>query len=218
MRDARLGNELQRLRDPNARAVSVALKGRGSLLLGGHLGAAYFFSDQTGRMTTSTYYRAALPEWAERWNGRKPADAVFGKAWERLLPADLKPRIASFLTRFTTHTAPALANLPRQVIHGDFNPHNLLADPADPTQLTGLLDFGDMTLSHRICDLAVAASYLVEPADPAILLAPLTRTQAGMPRATTPLVTTRKMSVGAPPLIQAVSVRFGPMLPPPLAW
>lgn len=82
-----LADEL-RLRDPNARAVSVALKGRGSLLLGGHLGAAYFFSDQTGRMTTSTYYRASLPEWAERWNGRKPADAVFGKTWERLLPAE----------------------------------------------------------------------------------------------------------------------------------
>ncbi|WP_374390863.1 phosphotransferase [Tabrizicola sp.] len=91
------------------------------------------------------------------------------------LPKDLKPRIAAFLTRFTTHTAPALANLPRQVIHGDFNPHNLLADPGQPGTLTGILDFGDMTLSHRICDLAVAASYLIDPADPAGLLVPLTR-------------------------------------------
>jgi Ser/Thr protein kinase RdoA (MazF antagonist) len=59
------------------------------------------------------------------------------------------------------------------VIHGDFNPHNLLADPADPRHLTGILDFGDMTLSHRICDLAVAGSYLIDPADPAALLGPL---------------------------------------------
>ena len=90
------------------------------------------------------------------------------------LPGDLKPRIISYLTHFATHTGPALAKLPRQVIHGDFNPHNLLADPADPSHLTGILDFGDMTLSHRICDLAVAASYLIDPADPLRLLIPLT--------------------------------------------
>jgi hypothetical protein len=91
------------------------------------------------------------------------------------LPGDLKPRITTFLTRFTTQIAPALAQLPRQVIHGDFNPHNLLADPSHPETLTGILDFGDMTLSYRICDLAVAASYLIDPADPTALLTPLTR-------------------------------------------
>ena len=90
------------------------------------------------------------------------------------LPDDLQPHIAAFLDHFACHTAPALAALPRQVIHGDFNPHNLLADPADPARLTGILDFGDMTLSHRICDLAVAASYLIDPADPPGLLVPLT--------------------------------------------
>jgi Ser/Thr protein kinase RdoA (MazF antagonist) len=90
------------------------------------------------------------------------------------LPQDLKPRVAAFLARFASDIAPALDRLPRQVIHGDFNPHNLLADPAEPTRLTGILDFGDMTLSHRVCDLAVAASYLIDPADPPALLIPLT--------------------------------------------
>ena len=89
------------------------------------------------------------------------------------LPDDLRPVVTAFLARFQTTIAPALARLPRQVIHGDFNPHNLLADPTDPRQLTGILDFGDMTLSHRVCDLAVAASYLIEPADPHALLLPL---------------------------------------------
>lgn len=91
----------------------------------------------------------------------------------KALPDDLRPRIADFLEHFGTDTATALAQLPRQVIHGDFNPHNLLGDPGQPTVLTGILDFGDMTLSHRICDLAVAGSYLIDPADPPRLLLPL---------------------------------------------
>jgi hydroxylysine kinase len=104
------------------------------------------------------------------WDIRNVADLAPLAA---ALPDDLKPRILACLSHFATHTAPALTQLPRQVIHGDFNPHNLLADPADPSHLTGILDFGDMTLSHRICDLAVAASYLIDPADPLSLLIPL---------------------------------------------
>jgi hydroxylysine kinase len=89
------------------------------------------------------------------------------------LPEDLVPVADRFLGRFATEIAPALAGCPRQVIHGDFNPHNLLADPGDPTRLTGIIDFGDMTLSHRICDLAVAASYLAGFPDPVPQLAQL---------------------------------------------
>jgi Ser/Thr protein kinase RdoA (MazF antagonist) len=106
------------------------------------------------------------------WDIRNAADLA---PLTGALPSDLQSRVTAFLARFSTHIAPALARLPRQVIHGDFNPHNLLADPADPLHLTGILDFGDMTRSHRICDLAVAASYLIEPADPPALLIPLTR-------------------------------------------
>jgi Ser/Thr protein kinase RdoA (MazF antagonist) len=89
------------------------------------------------------------------------------------LPPELLAQATAFVTRFKTETAPALARLPRQVIHGDFNPHNLLADPSEPRVLTGILDFGDMTRSHRICDLAVAASYLIDTAEPQRLLMPL---------------------------------------------
>lgn len=76
-----------RLANRDAKIVSIALKGRGSLLLGGQLGKAYFFSDQRGGFTTSSYYAKELPEWVQRWNGRRLADAAFGQKWERLLPA-----------------------------------------------------------------------------------------------------------------------------------
>ncbi|MCS6913952.1 MAG: alkaline phosphatase family protein [Myxococcales bacterium] len=80
-----LGDQL-RLQQPAAKVIAVALKGRGSILLGGHLGTAYFFSEQTGGMTTSTYYMKTLPDWVQRWNARRLADTYFGKKWERLLP------------------------------------------------------------------------------------------------------------------------------------
>ena len=52
-------------------ATATLLKGRGSLLLGGQLGKAYFFSDQRGGFTTSSYYAKELPAWVQRWNGRR---------------------------------------------------------------------------------------------------------------------------------------------------
>ena len=89
------------------------------------------------------------------------------------LPQDLRPTAQTFLQRFQADIAPALAQLPRQIVHADFNPHNLLADPAHPDTLTGILDFGDMVRSHRICDLATACSYQINPNAPLSLLSPL---------------------------------------------
>ncbi len=55
----------------------------------------------------------------------------------------------------------ALHELPRQVIHNDFNPHNILVDPAMPEKVTGIIDFGDMVEAPAINDLAVALAYHV---------------------------------------------------------
>lgn len=52
-------------------------------------------------------------------------------------------------------------DLPRQVIHNDFNPHNVLVSSADPTVVTGIIDFGDAVEAPRINDLAIALSYQV---------------------------------------------------------
>lgn len=49
-----------------------------------------------------------------------------------------------------------LGGLPRQVVHNDFHPGNVLSDG---DRLTGILDFGDTVFTARVVDLAVALCY-----------------------------------------------------------
>ena len=44
-------------------------------------------------------------------------------------------------------------------MHGDLNPYNLLVNPANPDEVTGILDFGDMVKTPLVTDLAIAAGY-----------------------------------------------------------
>jgi Ser/Thr protein kinase RdoA (MazF antagonist) len=58
---------------------------------------------------------------------------------------------------------PVLDRLPRQAIHNDLNDFNILIRPrpGEPGRITGLIDFGDMTLAPRICEIAIAAAYAI---------------------------------------------------------
>ena len=66
-------------------------------------------------------------------------------------------------SRFATLVAPRLAELPRQVVHNDFNTGNVLVEPTGPRYVTGIIDFGDVVHTARIGDLAVALSYQIFP-------------------------------------------------------
>lgn len=79
---------------------------------------------------------------------------------------DLRPLCTATLDRFQAEVLPHLPACRWQVVHNDLNPHNLLTDPADPDLIAGVLDFGDMVETPLVCDMAVAASYQVDPAAP----------------------------------------------------
>lgn len=68
-----------------------------------------------------------------------------------------------FLERFDLHVKPVLPLLRTQVVHNDLNPHNLLVNPLDMTQVAGILDFGDMVRTALINDVAITSSYLLDP-------------------------------------------------------
>ncbi|MCP2072702.1 UNVERIFIED_ORG: Ser/Thr protein kinase RdoA (MazF antagonist) [Pseudomonas lini] len=52
-----------------------------------------------------------------------------------------------------------LLKLRSQVVHADFNPHNILMDGLSHDDVSGILDFGDMVSTQLINDIAIAASY-----------------------------------------------------------
>ncbi|HXB46565.1 MAG TPA: aminotransferase class III-fold pyridoxal phosphate-dependent enzyme [Streptosporangiaceae bacterium] len=70
------------------------------------------------------------------------------------------------LDRFDARAAQVLPSLRAQVIHGDVSMYNLLF--GDDLQVSGIVDFGDMTHAPLVCDLAVAIADVLHGRDDAI--------------------------------------------------
>jgi predicted AlkP superfamily pyrophosphatase or phosphodiesterase len=81
-----IGDVLIRTSGGKSKVVSMALKARSSILLGGQLGKAYWFDEQGGEVTTSNYYASELPAWVKAFNQSRPASSWFDRSWERALP------------------------------------------------------------------------------------------------------------------------------------
>jgi len=103
----------------------------------------------------------------ERYGGRPPAGKLMWDISHTLDLAAVADHVAperqaatqAVLNAFE-RALPTLASLPRrQIIHNDFNPHNILLDPADPNKVVGIIDFGDMVHAPLVNDLAVGLSY-----------------------------------------------------------
>ena len=102
------------------------------------------------------------------------------------LAAELPPRsgrdlLTGLIERFRERTEPRLVPLRTQLVHNDFNVDNILIDAGT---VSGILDFGDMTVTALANDVAIAACYHLSYADD--LLYPALDLIAGY-HATTPL-------------------------------
>lgn len=93
-------------RSKRSKAFSVAGKDRAAVLLGGKRpDAAYWYSAQTGRMTTSRYYLREAPAWVRAFHDRQPLDAWFGTAWTAL-PLDETARLQAGIVPLDTGEIP----------------------------------------------------------------------------------------------------------------
>lgn len=103
-------------------------------------------------------FRTAVPQQELLWDLCR-ADALYG-FMPHVDPAR-RPIVLKALDAYGGLARGAMRDLPRQVIHNDFNPHNVLVDPDRPENVTGVIDFGDMVEAPAINDLAVALAYHV---------------------------------------------------------
>jgi predicted AlkP superfamily pyrophosphatase or phosphodiesterase len=80
-----LGDELRMATDFRAKAVSISLKDRAAVLMGGHTAsAAYWYEEGSGRFVSSTYYMPTLPVWANDFNQKSPVSQFCGQKWQAL--------------------------------------------------------------------------------------------------------------------------------------
>lgn len=99
------------------------------------------------------------------WN----VSAAHKLAWmmDDIEPGEDKRLAEMFMTRYTTHVLPHLDTLRKQVIHNDYHLYNVLVDPANPTTLTGIIDFGDMLYAPLVGEVATAAAFhMIDSEDP----------------------------------------------------
>ncbi len=78
-----VGDEL--VLDGRSKVVTMALKARSAIMLGGQLGKAFWMDEKTGHFKTSAHYGKA-PEWVEKWNDKKVADTYVGSTWTPSVP------------------------------------------------------------------------------------------------------------------------------------
>lgn len=81
------------------------------------------------------------------------------------VPTDRRGLVEHFLDGFEARALPVLPSLPAQPVHNDLNPHNVVVDPDSHERIAGIIDFGDLTFTARVNDLAIAAAYQVADND-----------------------------------------------------
>ena len=76
-----IGDELVLATNGRSRVFAVSLKDRAAIIPGGHLGKAFWYDKDDGRMVTSTYYYDSDPDWLAAWNADGPADRYWSATW-----------------------------------------------------------------------------------------------------------------------------------------
>ena len=83
-----------------------------------------------------------------------------------LLAPDDRKLVEAAIDRFEQRVTPRFETLRAQIIHNDMNPRNVLVD--EGSRIVGITDFGDMTHTALVCDLAVAIAEVAVERDDAM--------------------------------------------------
>jgi predicted AlkP superfamily pyrophosphatase or phosphodiesterase len=140
--------------NPDAVVLSLGIKDRAAILLGGKRpDAAVWYDDDVGGFTTSSYYAEQLPAWVGAYNEKDRAEALYGEAGWTLS----RPNEAYGSSR--RQTDPALVST-----FSDFSltkqfPHVIAVDGKEPRNVVRDTPFGDQMLLELARD-AIAATHM----------------------------------------------------------
>jgi arylsulfatase A-like enzyme len=85
MRSTTVGDVLRAATGGRAKVVSVSIKDRGAVMMGGQRPSGCFWFDVTTcRFVTSTYYAESLPGWVEDFDSGRPCARYVGRQWTKL--------------------------------------------------------------------------------------------------------------------------------------
>ncbi|MFW9863104.1 MAG: phosphotransferase, partial [Candidatus Thorarchaeota archaeon] len=99
----------------------------------------------------------------------KLASSVIEKYKEYVKDSEKAEAIEYVMSIYDKHVVPRMPDLRASVVHNDANDHNVLVSNPYPLEEArfGILDFGDMVLTHTVNELAVAIAYaILGKADP----------------------------------------------------
>ncbi len=72
-----------------SKVYSISLKDRAAILPGGHTpDEVYWYSSETGKFISSTYYTNSLPSWVIKFNEQDIVSNLFKGEWDLLLPEE----------------------------------------------------------------------------------------------------------------------------------
>jgi 4-aminobutyrate aminotransferase-like enzyme/Ser/Thr protein kinase RdoA (MazF antagonist) len=89
--------------------------------------------------------------------------------WANALDEEPRRVVLDVISEYEQRVAPFLPGLRAQVVHNDLSRGNVLVD--DRHRISGITDFGDLTHTPLVCDLAVAIADVIDGRPDCLLLA-----------------------------------------------
>ena len=151
-------------KDPSSIVVSISLKDRAAILLGGKQpDAAIWYDDGLGAYTSSSYYAEALPTWVTAYNGRGRAAELYGESgWALSHPA------ASYGDSRATTDPKVITTFNDYSLTKQF-PHVIEGEAKQPRNVIRDMPQGDQ-MSLELALAAVEAEHMGSDAVPDLLL------------------------------------------------
>ncbi|MFZ1805772.1 MAG: alkaline phosphatase PafA [Cyclobacteriaceae bacterium] len=80
-------DELELATQRRSKVIGVSIKDRGAVLPAGHTPeGAYWYDSKTGKFISSTFYKAGLPSWLDKFNALNLANKYLNETWNTLYP------------------------------------------------------------------------------------------------------------------------------------